>query len=69
MVSKLLFVFGIVLAHGAVAASLIHDQPSRDRDMSFSCANPPAPDPYFAPQRELVAMIVVPPSAKDPLSP
>ena len=69
MVSKLLFVFGIVLAHGAVAASLIHDQPSRDRDMAFTCTNSPAPDPYFAPQRELFAMTVVPARSGDALLP
>ena len=60
MTPKLLFIFGIVLAHGAVAASLIHDQPSRDRDVSLSCANTPSVDPYFAAPRELLATNLFP---------
>ena len=60
MTSKLLFIFGIVIAHGAVARSLIHDQPARDRDVSLSCANTPSVDPYFAAPRELLAMNLFP---------
>jgi hypothetical protein len=59
---KLLFIFGIILAHGALAAGFMHDQTSKTREVRMSCANTAAPLPYFAPPRELLAMIVVPPA-------
>jgi hypothetical protein len=66
MVPKFLFIFGIVVAHGAVAASLIHDQPSPDRAIAVSCANTPGADPYFAPPRELLAMTFLPATWETP---
>jgi hypothetical protein len=69
MMPKLLFIFGIVLAHGAVAAGLVHDLASPPRAVTLSCANTPTADPYFAPRRELLAMIVVPLAAGEVMRP
>ena len=55
---KLLFVMGIVLAHGAVAAVWMKQDAPRARTPSASCVNSPLPMPYFQPQRELLAHVV-----------
>jgi hypothetical protein len=61
MKSKLLFILGIVLAHGAVGAALSHDLSSPQREVAaLTCAHTPTAEPYFAPQRELLAMAVFP---------
>jgi hypothetical protein len=66
MTSKLLFIFGIVLAHGAVAAGLMHDQTAADRqEVALTCSAVPTAAPYFSPPRELLAMTVIPPTAGD----
>jgi hypothetical protein len=69
MKSKLLFIFGIVVAHGAVGAGLMHDLSSAQREVSLTCAHTPTADPYFAPQRELFAATVVPANAGAELRP
>ena len=69
MKSKLLFIFGIIVAHGAVGAGLLHDQTSVDREVTLSCARTPTADPYFAPPRELLAMAVIPLPAGDVMQP
>jgi hypothetical protein len=66
---KLLFTLGIILAHGAVAASLMHDQPSRERETPLTCTNFSAPLPYFAPKPELFAMTVIPQGVGDVMQP
>ena len=56
---KLLFVFGIVLAHGALAAVWVRrDAPPPGRATLGTCINAPMPMPYFQPQRELLAHVV-----------
>ena len=69
MKSKLLFIFGIVAAHGAVGAGLMHDLSSPPREVSLTCAHTPTADPYFAPQRELLAATVIPAGVGDLLLP
>ena len=59
MKSKLLFILGIVIAHGAVGAGLAHDLSSPQRQAALTCVNTPTADPYFAPPRELFAATVV----------
>jgi len=59
MKSKLLFIFGIVVAHGAVGAGLMHDISSPRGQVALSCTNLPTADPYFAPPRELLADVSV----------
>jgi len=66
---KLLFILGIIVAHGAVAASLMHDQPSRAREIPVVCTNSSAPLPYFAPKPELLAMTVIPLGVGDVMQP
>jgi hypothetical protein len=55
---KLLFVLGIVLAHGAVGAAWIKQDAPQARTAIASCVNAPLPMPYFQPQRELLAHVV-----------
>ena len=69
MKSKLLFIFGIVAAHAAVGAGLLHDETSADRPITLSCARTPTADPYFAPPGELLAMTVIPLPAGDVMRP
>jgi hypothetical protein len=69
MKSKLLFIFGIVIAHGAVGAGLIHDLSSPQREVALTCVNTPAADPYFAAPRELFAATVVVPDLGDVMLP
>ena len=69
MKSKLLFIFGIVVAHGAVGAGLMHDLSLPQREVSLTCVHTPTADPYFAPQRELFAATVIPAAAGDVLQP
>jgi hypothetical protein len=37
----------------------MHDLSSPQREVSLTCAHTPAADPYFAPQRELLAATIV----------
>lgn len=66
---KLLFTLGIIAAHGAVAASLMHAEPPRPREIPLTCANSAGPLPYFAPKPELLAMTVIPLGVGDVIQP
>jgi hypothetical protein len=55
---KLLFVMGIVLAHGVVGAAWLKQDAPQARSPGSSCVNSPLPMPYFQPQRELLAHVV-----------
>ena len=66
---KLLFLIGIVVAHGAVGAALLsHDAPRATAPVA-SCTKTPEPLPYFEPKRELLAMLVFTTTPEDPHSP
>jgi hypothetical protein len=69
MKSKLLFIFGIVVAHGAVGAGLMHDLSSPQREVSLTCVQTPTADPHFAPPRELLAATGTPQRAGDAMQP
>jgi hypothetical protein len=60
MGSKLLFIFGIVAAHSALAAALVqHDSPAGRVAAAPACVN--APDtalPDFTPRPELYAVVM-----------
>ena len=56
---KLLFIFGIVLAHGVLAAAWVGREAPTARDTVASCVHSPLPMPYFQPQRELLAAHLV----------
>jgi hypothetical protein len=63
---KLLFVLGIVLAHGALGAVWVGQEPSQARTAIATCLNSAAPLPYFDQQRgELLAMRVEPINRED----
>jgi hypothetical protein len=61
---KLLFVMGIVVAHGALAAGLASEDgsPRRSRVVS-TCIRAPEKPLHIAPPRELLAYAVTPASA------
>ena len=56
---KFLFVLGIVLAHGVVAAAWLKQEAPQSRHPVASCVNAPLPMPYFQPPRELLAHVVM----------
>lgn len=60
---KLLFVLGIVLAHGALAAGWIAQEAPRHRQAIItSCTQPPTKPLHIAPPREMLAYAVTPAS-------
>jgi hypothetical protein len=52
---KLLFILGIIVAHGALAASWLHQDAQKPRDSIATCVRTPDEMPNFTPPRELVA--------------
>ena len=59
MGAKLLFVIGILAAHGAIGAVWVTQELPEPHAPIASCVNTPAPLPYFNQQRgELLAMRV-----------
>jgi hypothetical protein len=60
MGSKLLFILGIVAAHGALAAAWVQQDAPQTRMPMTACVNTPAGGlPDFTPRRELLAMAVM----------
>ena len=66
---KMLFLIGIVLAHGAFAAVLLRQEPPRATANATTCVKTPEPTPYFEQKREMLAMVVFTRPPEDPLSP
>jgi predicted MFS family arabinose efflux permease len=59
---KLLFIFGIVLAHGALAAGWVAQEAPRHRaSLVSSCTQLPTTPLHFTPRRELLAFTITPP--------
>jgi hypothetical protein len=52
---KLLFVIGIIVAHGALAAGWVHQEAPKQRASIATCVNEPETAPHFEPPRELFA--------------
>jgi len=57
---KLLFVLGIVAAHGALGAAWLGQEAQPPRSTAANCVNTSAPLPYFERPRELLAMRTTP---------
>ena len=57
---KLLFLAGIVVAHGALAAGLARQEGPKLRTSIATCVQAPASTPHFEPPRELLAMAEIP---------
>ena len=66
---KLLFLIGIVVAHGAFAAVLLRQDKPRPSAASTTCVKTPEPTPYFEQKRELLAMVVFTRPSGDAASP
>jgi hypothetical protein len=60
MGTKLLFILGIVLTHGALGAVWMSEVAPQPSAPVTSCVKTPVPLPYFEPQREILAMLVAP---------
>jgi hypothetical protein len=60
MGAKLLFIVGIIVAHGALAAGWVHHEAPMQRAIVGSCIHMPGTLPNIEPARELYAMTVVP---------
>ena len=52
---KLLFILGIVVAHGALAAGWVHQEAPKQRASIATCVQAPDVMPHFSPPRELLA--------------
>ena len=52
---KLLFVVGIIAAHGALAAGWVHQDAPKQRTSIATCVQAPDTLPHFDPPRELLA--------------
>jgi hypothetical protein len=65
---KLLFVFGIVAAHGAVGAAWCRQDSPQQRTAMATCVNAPAPLPYIESRGEMLAHVVDLPN-EDPMQP
>ena len=57
---KSLFIVGIVVAHGALAAGLASQEVPKPRASIATCANEPVTAPHFEPPREILAMTSIP---------
>ncbi len=57
---KLLFLVGIIVAHGALAAGWVTQEPSTQRTSIATCVQAPATNPHFEAPRELLAMTDIP---------
>jgi hypothetical protein len=57
---KLLFLFGIVVAHGAVGAAWLSQDPPAPQATASGCGRPTEPHPHFQPKAEMLAMWVAP---------
>lgn len=66
---KLLFVLGILAAHGALGAAWMQAETPKSRSPMTTCARVPAPLPHFEPRRELFAMQVVQVAGWDEMPP
>jgi hypothetical protein len=60
MGAKLLFVFGIVVAHGVMAAGLVAQEAPKQRAAIATCVRTPSAPIHISPPREIYAMLVIP---------
>jgi hypothetical protein len=57
---KLLFVLGIIAAHGALAAGWVAQEPPKQRIAAATCVRSPSVLPHYSPPRELLARADIP---------
>jgi hypothetical protein len=57
---KLLFLVGIIVAHGALAAGWVSQDMSTQRAPIATCVHVPETAPHFEAPRELLAMAEIP---------
>lgn len=57
---KLLFVVGIILAHGALAAGWVATEPPKQRIATATCVRAPSTLPHYSPPHELLARADIP---------
>lgn len=57
---KLLFIAGIIVAHGALAAGWARQDAPRHRTSIATCVQAPEELPYFQPPQELLARADIP---------
>ena len=56
----MLFVVGIIVAHGALAAGWVRQEPPKQRVSVATCVRAPNALPYITPRRELLARADIP---------
>ena len=66
---KLLFVMGILLAHGALGAAWLKDASPQPRHPVAACVNTPGSMPDLSPRREILAMLVLPATFEESTQP
>jgi hypothetical protein len=66
---KVLFVMGILLAHGALGAAWLKDASPQPRQTVAACVNSPGAMPDLSPRREILAMLVSPATLEDAVRP
>ena len=66
---KLLFMFGIAVAHGALGAAWLSQGTATHRATASGCMRTPEPVPHFQPQAEMLALWVAPEPVERPARP
>ena len=66
---KLLFVMGILVAHGALGAAWLKDASPHTRVPVAACVKTPGALPDLSPRREILAMLVVPATFEESMQP
>ena len=66
---KVLFVMGILLAHGALGAAWLKDASPQPRQTVAACVHTPGAMPDLSPRREILAMLVSPVGFEEPVRP
>ena len=56
---KLLFVLGIIVAHGALAAGWVHQEAPKQRQAMTTCVQSPDEMPNFTPHKEMLARVEI----------
>ena len=57
---KLLFALGIIVAHSALAAGLVSEDPPKQRIAAATCVRAPDALPHISPRRDLLALAEIP---------
>jgi hypothetical protein len=60
MSPKLLFIIGIIAAHGVLAAGLVAEDPPTQRTAITTCIRAPKALPHYSPPLELLARADIP---------